>query len=181
MSASELFLSDVIKNTIRDIKDFPQPGVMFKDLTPILKSPDLCKMITETLVDSIKLLKPDAIVCLDSRGFWFGLPIAMDLNIPMIPVRKQGKLPYEVISQEYSLEYGTAKVEMHTDALKPGMRVMIHDDLLATGGTANAAAQLIKKVGAEPIGFSFLVELSFLKGRDILKEYNVPVGAIATY
>ncbi|MCU0416789.1 MAG: adenine phosphoribosyltransferase [Cytophagaceae bacterium] len=178
--SSELFLSDVVKNTLRDVPDFPKPGIVFKDLTPLLQSPDLCKMITETLLDSIRLIQPDAIVCLDSRGFWFGLPLAMGLNIPMVPVRKKGKLPFEVLTQSYALEYGEAVLEMHTDALRPGMRVVIHDDVLATGGTAEAAAALVKKAQAQVVGFTFLVELSALKGREVLSKFEAPIGAVCS-
>ncbi len=169
-----------IKEIIRDVPDFPIPGIMFKDITPLLKHPEFCVEITDAFCVQLKDYKADAIVALDSRGFWFGLMIATRLGIPMIPVRKQGKLPYKVIAEEYALEYGTAKVEMHTDALTPGQRVIIHDDLLATGGTASAAANLIKKAGAEVAAYSFLVELSFLGGREKIKQ-NAEVNTLVTY
>lgn len=170
-----------IKNTIRDVKDYPKSGIIFKDLTPILKDPALCKSIVNEFVNHLKPLKADALCCLDARGFWFGLSIAMELGIPMIPVRKKGKLPYETIRQQYELEYGTSEVEIHVDAFDKGMRVIIHDDLLATGGTASAAAELVKKSGAEVVGFSFLVELCFLMGAERIKPHSDRVLSLCRY
>lgn len=170
-----------LKSIIRDIPDYPKPGIIFKDLTPILKEPKLCTEVVDEFVKRIKLLNPDAICCLDARGFWFGLSIAMALRIPMIPVRKKGKLPYSTISQQYELEYGTAEVEIHTDAFEKGMKVLIHDDLLATGGTASAAAELVLKSGAEVCGFGFLVELSFLNGQEKIKKYSEQVFNLLSY
>jgi len=161
-----------VKSHIRDIKDFPKPGIVFKDISPILKNPSLCKAIIKYKAELIAPLQPDVLLCLDSRGFWFGLGIALELGIPMIPVRKEGKLPYSVVAQEYDLEYGTAKIEIQTDAIESGTRVVIHDDLLATGGTATACAQLAEKLGGKVVGFSFLVELSFLEGRKKLEKYS---------
>lgn len=157
-----------IKNTIRDIVDYPKPGIVFKDLTPILKDQELCSLIVEEFYDKLKSHQFDAICCLDARGFWFGLSIAIKLGIPMIPVRKKGKLPYDTVSQVYDLEYGTAEIEVHTDAFEKGMKVLIHDDLLATGGTAVACKELIQKLGATVGGYAFLVELSFLNGQEKL-------------
>ncbi len=170
-----------LHSTIRDIIDFPKPGIIFKDITPVLKDAKLCRSIVRELTENIAPEKPDALVCLDSRGFWFGLSVAMELGIPMIPVRKQGKLPYKTISQTYDLEYGTACVEMNEDALEPGWRVAIHDDLLATGGTANAAAQLIKRQGASVTGFHFLVELDFLEGRQVLQKHTANVQSLVVF
>lgn len=174
-------LEQGIKNTIRDVKDYPKPGIIFKDLTPILKNPVLCKSIVDEFVQHLKPLQAHAICCLDARGFWFGLSIAMELGIPMVPVRKKGKLPYETIRQQYELEYGTSEVEIHTDAFEKGMKVIIHDDLLATGGTASAAAELVKKSGAEVVGFSFLVELCFLMGAERIKPHSERVLSLCRY
>lgn len=170
-----------IKNTIRDVKDYPEPGIIFKDLTPILKDTQLCKSIIAEFVEITSSLNADAICCLDARGFWFGLSIAMELGIPMIPVRKKGKLPFETISQQYELEYGTSEIEIHTDAFEKGMRVLIHDDLLATGGTASAAAELVKKSGAEVIGFAFAVELCFLLGAERIKHHSNKIFSLCRY
>lgn len=170
-----------LKQTIRDIPDFPKPGIIFKDLTPILKQPQLCKYVTQAFCEQISKLSPDALIALDSRGFWFGLMIASQLGIPMIPVRKEGKLPYKTISQPYDLEYGTAKVEMHTDALKPGWKVILHDDLLATGGTAEAASKLVTKQGASVAGYAFMVELSFLDGRSKITPFSEEIISLAIY
>ena len=161
-----------INSTIRDIPDFPKPGILFKDITPVLEDAVLSRDIVEHFVEKLKPLKLDAIVGVESRGFLFGMPIAIALQIPFITVRKKGKLPYKTISYKYDLEYGSAEVEMHVDSLKKNWRVLVHDDLLATGGTATAAAELIKMQGAEVAGFAFLVELSFLAGRQKLENYN---------
>jgi len=174
-------LASEIKTVIRDIPDFPKPGIVFKDLTPILKDPELCKRITGAFCDSICKSSPDALVALDSRGFWFGLMLAAQLGIPMIPVRKEGKLPYQTISQSYELEYGQAKVEMHIDALKKGWKVILHDDLLATGGTAEAASRLITQQGASVASYAFMVELSFLGGRTKLTPFSEVITSLVIY
>ncbi len=174
-------LSERIQAHIRDIQNFPFEGIVFKDLTPVLKSPSLCREIAEAISEQLRPLKPDALVCIESRGFWFGLMVASNLNIPMIPVRKEGKLPYKTISENYKLEYGHAKLEMHIDAIQPGWQVVIHDDLLATGGTAEAVAKLVRKQGSAVIGFSFVVELSYLEGRKVLEAYSSHVQTITTY
>ena len=131
-----------IKSTVRDVPNFPKEGIIFKDITPILENQELCSKIVDGFIEKISV-KPDAIAGIESRGFLFGMLLANKLNIPFILIRKSGKLPYKTISQEYALEYGTAKIEMHVDSFKPGDNVLIHDDLLATGGTADAAAELI--------------------------------------
>lgn len=174
-------LSEKIKEKIRDVKDFPKQGILFKDITPLLKDPVLCAEITDELIHQTIKLKPDAIACLESRGFWFGMLIAQRLQIPFIPIRKLGKLPYETDKFSYSLEYGTATMEVHTDAFKKGQRILIHDDLLATGGTASAAAELIKMQGASVCGFIFLIELSFLGGKDNIKKYCPEVVSLLSY
>lgn len=170
-----------LRQAIRDIPDFPKPGIVFKDLTPILKDPALCLQTADYLCAQLKPLEADALVGLDSRGFWFGLLLATRLGIPMIPIRKEGKLPYEVIRQEYALEYGTAKVEMHIDALKPGWKVIVHDDLLATGGTAEAATKLIHAQQAEVCAYAFLVELGFLEGRLRISPFQKNILSLCIY
>jgi adenine phosphoribosyltransferase len=161
-------LADKLKATIRDVKDYPSPGIIFKDITPVLADPSLMREITSELVDSLRPLKLDAIAGVEARGFIWGAILAHQLNCRFIPVRKAGKLPFSTKSQQYELEYGKATVEMHTDALMPGWRVLIHDDLLATGGTAGATAELVKSFGAEIAGFSFIINLSFLPGESNL-------------
>lgn len=181
MIKADQSLESRMKAIVRDVPDFPKPGILFKDLSPLLKHSELAKEIIEQLVANIAPMKPDALVCLESRGFWFGMPVALALGIPMIPMRKQGKLPYTCIAQEYDLEYGTAKIEMHTDALERGWNVVVHDDLLATGGTADAAAKLVKKAGAQVCAFSFLVELEFLEGRKRLDVSRSPIHSLIKY
>jgi adenine phosphoribosyltransferase len=170
-----------LKHTIRDIPDFPKPGIVFKDLTTLLKKPDLCLNITDEFCKKIAPLAPDAIVALDSRGFWFGLMISTRLGIPMIPVRKEGKLPYKTMAKAYALEYGMSKVEMHIDALQPGWKVLIHDDLLATGGTAEAASTLVVDQKATVCGYAFIVELEGLKGREKLLPYSQNITRLIGY
>jgi adenine phosphoribosyltransferase len=174
-------LSQAIKSHIRDIPDFPKPGILFKDITPILENPKLCQEINEALVAPFQHLGVDAIVGVESRGFLFGLMMAQLLQVPFIPVRKKGKLPYKTISHSYDLEYGSATVEMHIDSIKPNWKVIVHDDLLATGGTAAAAAELIKKQNAQVAGFSFLVGLDFLEGKKQLSQYESPIQCLVDY
>lgn len=174
-------LQEKIKSTIRDVPDFPKPGVVFKDITPILKDSKLCTEIAKGFVKEIKGMKVDAIVSTESRGFFFGFLIANQMGIPLIPLRKPGKLPYKTISHEYDLEYGKAKVEMHVDALKKGWNVLVHDDLLATGGTAEASAILIERQKAKVAGFAFVVELGLLKGRKKLENYSKNIISLVQY
>jgi len=170
-----------IKDAVRDIPDFPKPGIVFKDITPIFQDPQLCGEIVQELRFQCRNLKADAVVGVESRGFLFGLPLANSLNLPFAPVRKKGKLPYDTVSYKYDLEYGSAEIEMHTDAIKPGMRVVVHDDLLATGGTAAAAADLIQQCGAEVCGFSFVLELEFLNGRKMLNNHTLNIATLASW
>jgi len=174
-------ITDKIKNAIRDIKDFPKEGIIFKDITPILLDPILCEEIIDEFVKDIGKLKIDAIACVEARGFFFGTLIAQRLQIPFIPIRKQGKLPYETVSHSYDLEYGSATIEMHDDAVKQGWKVLVHDDLLATGGTASAAAELVSKKGGKIVGFSFLVDLTFLDGQKVLKPYSENIVSLVEY
>lgn len=174
-------LEQRLRDAIRDVPDFPKQGILFKDITPILLDHILCSDTADALAASVRDQRPDAVVGVESRGFFFGLMMAQRLGVPFIPVRKAGKLPYHTVSHEYNLEYGTATVEMHVDAVKPGQRVLIHDDLLATGGTATAAAELVKRQGGTVAGFSFLVALDFLDGEKNLKPYADTVVSLLRY
>lgn len=167
------------QSLIRDIPDFPKPGILFKDITPVLQDYAAFQQVIDRFVEFAHELKPDMIVGIESRGFVFGAPVALAMKIGFVPVRKVGKLPYQTIREEYALEYGTNVVELHNDAIAPGQRVLIVDDLLATGGTARASARLIEKLGGTVAGFSFLIELSFLQGRDVLADY--PINTLITY
>jgi len=173
-------LEHAIKQSIRDVPDFPKPGILFKDITPIFYDQKLCAQIAEGFIERMSE-KPDAIVGIESRGFLFGFLIANKLNVPFVLIRKSGKLPYETIGHEYDLEYGTSKIEIHKDALQKDWNVMIHDDLLATGGTAEAAAHLVKKLGAKVAGFNFVVGLEFLKGRDKLIKHSNNITCLVQY
>lgn len=155
-----------VKSKIRSVNDFPKEGIIFRDITTALKEPDVLKEMIDYLCDQFKDVKIDYIAGIESRGFIFGMPMAYKLNAGFVPIRKPNKLPAETLSQEYSLEYGTDKIEIHTDAIKEGDNVLIVDDLLATGGTAEAACKLIKKTGGNLVGIAFLIELEDLKGRD---------------
>ncbi|HRF82078.1 MAG TPA: adenine phosphoribosyltransferase [Flavobacteriales bacterium] len=170
-----------LKAAIRAVPDFPKPGILFRDITPVLEDAALCNAAVEGFRLALADQRIDAIAGIESRGFLFGMPLAMALNIPFVTVRKKGKLPWKTVSHKYDLEYGSAEVEMHVDSVKPGMRVMVHDDLLATGGTAAAAAELIQKQGGTVAAFSFLIELSFLNGMDRLKPYGADVVRLVTY
>lgn len=162
-----------LKTQIRNVKDFPKQGIMFRDITTLLKNPEAFNYTLEQLLGFAKDLKINKVVGIESRGFIFGSVLAHKLRCGFIPVRKPGKLPAEKVSISYSLEYGEDKLEIHKDAIQPGDKVLVHDDLLATGGTMNAVCQLIEKLGGEVVQISFIIELSFLKGRDKLKSYDV--------
>ena len=162
-----------LKDKIRSIPDYPEKGVMFRDITTLLKDADA---LTEAVGQMQKKLvgqEFDLILGPESRGFIFGMPIAYNLKKGFIPIRKKGKLPAEVVSKEYSLEYGKAVIEMHKDAVQPGQKVVIVDDLLATGGTAKAIVDMVESIGAEVVSLNFLIELDFLNGREVLNGYNV--------
>ncbi len=158
---------------VRDIPNFPEPGIIFKDITPVLKHPQALKEVVDLMTEHARQLKPDVVAGIESRGFVFGLPIAINLGLGFVPIRKLGKLPGEKIAEEYALEYGTNTVEIHKDAVEPGQRVVVVDDLLATGGTAAAAARLIERLGGTVAGFTFLIELTFLNGRKNLRGYDI--------
>ncbi|SOD15279.1 adenine phosphoribosyltransferase [Pedobacter xixiisoli] len=174
-------VSDKIKQIIRDVPDFPKPGIIFKDITPILKNPALCNEIADALAAQLAGVKVDVVAGIESRGFLFGLALAQKLNVPFVPIRKAGKLPYKTIQQSYDLEYGSATLEVHEDAFETGQKVLIHDDLLATGGTVVAASALVQKLGAEVAGYSFLINLDFLNGKDRLKVFSDKLFALADY
>ena len=162
-----------LKDKIRGVKDFPIPGIMFRDITTLLKDPKALIETGKILVDFAKDLEVDIVAGIESRGFIFGMSLAERLGVGFVPIRKPGKLPAATFSQSYQLEYGEDTLEIHQDALKPGARVLIHDDLLATGGTAEASAKLIEKAGGVVVQASFLIELTFLQGREKLKGYDV--------
>ena len=158
---------------IRDVYDFPQEGIVFKDITTLLKDAEgLCESV-DAIIKNLEGVEFDYILGPESRGFIFGMPVAYALKKGFIPVRKPGKLPAETVSREYALEYGTATIEMHKDAIKKGDKVVVIDDLLATGGTAKAIAELVEECGGEVVSFQFAIELDFLKGREVLKDYKV--------
>lgn len=174
-------IEDKVKQYVRDIPDFPKPGILFRDLTPILAQPALCVEIVDFFASHFKNNQPDAVAGIEARGFWFGPLLSQRLNVPFIPIRKKGKLPFDTVEKFYDLEYGQASVEIHTDAIKPGQRVLIHDDLIATGGSAAAAAGLIRQLGGEVAGFAFLVELKDLKGRQKLESFSGSIVSLLTY
>ena len=164
---------NTISNAIRDIPDFPKKGIIFKDITTLLNDAALFAQSVDLLEELVKDYSFDAIAAIESRGFIFGSVLAYKMGINFVPIRKPGKLPAETVSEEYDLEYGTDRVEIHADALEEGQNVLLVDDLLATGGTAQASCKLIERLGAKVETVLFLVELGFLKGRNLLKEYNV--------
>lgn len=174
-------LEDKLKETIRDVVDFPKPGIVFKDISTLMMNPDLSNEVLDNLVDYYENQEIDKIAGIESRGFLFGYALAMRLNKPFVLIRKKGKLPYNKISHAYDLEYGTAEIEIHTDAISKGDKVLIHDDLLATGGSATAAGELIKKCEGEIAGFNFLIELKFLNGVDKLKTVSNNIYNLARY
>ena len=162
-----------LEEYVRSIPDFPEPGIIFRDVTSILQDADGLQLAIDSIQDLVKDVDADVIVGTESRGFIFGVPVAYNLHKPFVPVRKKGKLPCETISQEYDLEYGSAVVEMHKDSIKPGQRVVLIDDLIATGGTIEAAVKMIEALGVEVVKIVFLMELAGLNGRERLKNYDV--------
>jgi adenine phosphoribosyltransferase len=174
-------IEEKLIQTIRDVPDFPKPGIVFKDISPIMLDAELSAQTLNHLVEQYSGQPIDAIAGIESRGFLFGYPLAIRLGIPFILIRKEGKLPYKKIRFAYDLEYGHSVVEMHTDAIRPGQRVLIHDDLLATGGSAAAAASLVKLAGGEIHGFSFLVSLDFLNGAEKLHEFSDNISNLVCF
>ena len=174
-------LEEKINNAIRNVPNFPKDGINFKDITPIMLDSILSNEIVDHLTEVYKDQRIEAVAGIESRGFLFGYPLAMRLGVPFVLIRKKGKLPYDKISHDYDLEYGSATIEIHTDALSKGQRVLIHDDLLATGGSAAAAGELVKKCGAEVIGFNFLVSLDFLNGSEKLHTFSDNIINLVRY
>lgn len=171
-----------IQSYLRDVPDFPKPGIIFKDITPLLANPDIRRQVVDEIAEHYRDHEIDAIAAIEARGFIFGTLLAHVLNVPFIPVRKSGKLPYHKIQEEYSLEYGTASIEMHIDAVPVGARVLIHDDLLATGGTASAAANMIQRLGGRVGGFSFIINLAFLPGaKNLEARFGVKPHYLVSY
>ena len=168
-----------LKKYIRDIPDFPEKGISFKDITPLLQDANALAIAAEALFEMIKNKKVDKVVGMESRGFFFAPLLATRLNAGFVPVRKRGKLPHQTINEPYALEYGTDVLEIHVDSIIKGEKVLIHDDVLATGGTAKAVCKLIEKLGGEVVQCNFLLELKFLKGRDKLSDY--PIEALIQY
>jgi adenine phosphoribosyltransferase len=162
-----------IKTLIRDIPDFPKPGILFKDITTLLKDPEGLKATIELMAEKIRKAPCEAVVGTESRGFIFGAPLALELGVGFIPIRKPGKLPHKTRSASYELEYGTDTIEIHEDALQKGQKVALVDDLLATGGTMAASCELVEALGAEVASVTFVIELAFLNGRDKLEGRNV--------
>ncbi|MBB6171047.1 adenine phosphoribosyltransferase [Nocardiopsis mwathae] len=166
-------LSDLIAAGIRDVPDFPKPGITFKDITPLLATPASLRAVVTAVADRYAGAGVDTVVGLEARGFILGAPVALELDAGFVPIRKAGKLPSRTLRESYDLEYGTATVEMHADAITPGSRVLIVDDVLATGGTSRAAVELVRKAGGTVVGLSVLMELASLQGRDQLSDVNV--------
>ena len=168
-----------LKDYIRDVPDFPKKGILFKDITPLLSNAKARRECLHILANSLKGQRIDKVVGAESRGFLFGILLAQELNADFVPIRKPNKLPYQTLSASYELEYGSDHLEIHTDAIQKGDKVLIHDDVLATGGTAKAMCELIEKLGGEIVQFNFLMELSFLNGREKIKDY--PIFSAVTY
>ena len=168
-----------IEEYVRTIPDFPEPGIMFRDVTSVLQDPDGLKLAIDSMIKLLDGVDYDVVAGTESRGFIFGVPIAYEMHKPFVPVRKKGKLPCETISQSYDLEYGQATIEMHKDSIKPGQKVVLVDDLIATGGTIEAAIKLVEQLGGEVVKVIFLMELAGLKGRERLKGYDV--ASVITY
>lgn len=162
-----------IQSYIRDIPNFPKEGIIFKDITPLLNNPEARKEVLNRFIEKLpKNVKIDKVVGVESRGFFFGMLLAQELGAGFVPVRKKGKLPFDTISASYELEYGTDSLEIHTDAIQKGENILIHDDVLATGGTIKAVTELVEKLGGNIVQVNFLMELDFLKGREKIKNYN---------
>ncbi|MDX8417460.1 MAG: adenine phosphoribosyltransferase [Absicoccus sp.] len=168
-----------IKKYIASIPGFPKEGIIFRDITPILQDPEALRYVTQTFVDFVKETQADFVIGPEARGFLFGVPVALECNLGFAPIRKPGKLPREAISVKYGLEYGEDELCMHTDAIKPGQKVVVIDDLLATGGTTQAAIQLVEQMGGQVVGCGFVIELDDLHGRE--KIGDIPVCSLAHY
>jgi adenine phosphoribosyltransferase len=167
-----MFVTDELRSLIRDIPDFPRPGILFKDITPLMADPDALGAAVSGLADYARPLEVDCVLAAEARGFLLGPALALALGAGFALARKPGKLPYDTVSAEYQLEYGRDSLELHSDAVGPGTRVLVHDDLLATGGTASALCELVEALGGEVVGCSFLIELAQLGGRARLHSHN---------
>ena len=174
-------ISDKLDKAIREVPDFPKPGINFKDITTILLDPELSSEIIDAFIDRLKGKNIDAIVGVESRGFLFGLMLANKMGIPFVPIRKVGKLPGETLKFKYDLEYGSAEVEVHKSDIQKGWNVVVHDDLLATGGTACAASELIQQLGANVAAFAFVISLDFLNGNERLRKYSKEIISLKRY
>ena len=169
----------MLRRAVRDVKDFPKPGIVFKDVTPVLLDPKLLGAAVDLMAKPYRDARIDRVVSIESRGFLFGAPIALELGAGLVPIRKPGKLPYKTVSQSYDLEYGTDRIEIHADAVRNGQRVLVVDDVLATGGTMEAAVKLIGAIGGRIAACSVVIELLFLNGRKRLE--GVPVHSLVKY
>ena len=174
-------ISERLDKAIREVPNFPKEGINFKDITPLLMDAQLTNNIIDTFINQLNGIKLDAIVGIESRGFLFGFLLANKMGVPFIPIRKVGKLPGETLKYKYDLEYGSAEVEVHKSDINTGWNVLVHDDLLATGGTACAAAELILRLGAKVAGFAFVVSLDFLNGKEKLKQYSDHIISLKDY
>ena len=174
-------ISDKLDKAIREVPNFPKQGINFKDITTLLLNPELSTEIVDAFIERLKGKKIDAIVGVESRGFLFGFLLANKMKIPFVPIRKVGKLPGETLKFKYDLEYGSAEVEVHKSDIKEGWNVVVHDDLLATGGTACAASELIQKLGANVAAFAFVISLDYLKGNEKLEKYSKEIISLKRY
>ena len=174
-------LANALDVSIRNVPDFPKPGIQFKDITPILKDQVLCDQIADAFFEYFSSKSIDVVVGIESRGFLFGMMLANKLQVPFVPIRKQGRLPADTLAMEYNLEYGSATIEIHSDAFSAGSRVLIHDDLLATGGTVVAASELIERMGGEVAGYAFVISLDFLGGKQRLQPFNNDILSLVDY
>ena len=174
-------ISQKIHTAIREVPDFPKPGINFKDITTLLLDPRLSNEVIDAFIERLKGKKVDAIVGVESRGFLFGFLLANKMRIPFIPIRKVGKLPGETLRCKYELEYGFAEVEVHKSDIKKGWNIVVHDDLLATGGTACAASELVRELGAKVIAFTFIISLDFLHGNEKLEKYSKEIISLKKY
>lgn len=173
--------SERIRAAIRDVPDFPKPGIIFKDIAPLLLDPALYNDIVEALYDQLRFTQANYVCGIESRGFFFGPALAARAGLPFVPIRKAGKLPGDVAAMHYSLEYGSATIEVQSGIIPPGSKIFLHDDLIATGGTAKAAVELIQSIGSEVVFTSFLINLTMLPGDSMLRKMGLPVGFLAGY
>lgn len=173
--------AEEIKNAVRTVADWPEEGVMFRDIMPLLQNPKIFRKIIDSFVHRYQGTAIDAVAAIDARGFIIGAPLAYELGVPLVPVRKKGKLPFQTVTQSYKLEYGEAEIELHTDAVRTGDKVLIMDDLIATGGTMLAACELVKKLGAEVLEVAAIIDLPDLKGGEALNQAGFNVYAICEF